>query len=712
MGRELEDQLEVALRARYAVELKLSELGETYEKVVAAEPVDVVRLRKERDFYQNAYRTMSEREHGSDEHITTGQVTRLINDKDEKTKKLLDAVNRINETQGNLRVVQQERDRLQLQVEQAQAEVGQMRRDAVDRGSERQRQSPTKSTPQAIIKRVESERDQVVVELRRVSCERDSLLEQVKANRERKKCEDQENRSRLLENERRDLLLQCADVKSQLELAAGEKHELDLRLGRSDIDAEQLRVELDEVRCARNQLEQNHADQTRATYMLRAELEAEREKNSALEERVDILSRNTSDVSAEITRLRAAVTALDRERDALSCALDDKTESLVTLEKTAKTSEIDLGECRFKVAKLEQEIELLHDQIDDQDRQASHHRNMLDEKRSTESELFAYREATTKEKRELATKVEIMTREIIQLKKELNIVVTGNEQQGSIVGEYTDRINGLESQLTSTRNELAEVSTHNHRLLDECQQLQHELQQRVQLAELNDKQRQILDHDRTAIADRAIQLEADIIQHIQAQSDNEAQISILTSNLYRCEQILGEKQAELDGLSVALEGAQSLAVQLQTSSDQQTRELSQHMNESIHREREKEEMRLEIDQVRREQRESRNEVYMLEATIQKLREEHFEAELVEVELKAELEANRDEAQSSSTRAIAADDELIKARARCTDLDSELEAAKRQATDLKFQNERTNQELKRMNQSLNHSSQHHRVLDFE
>ena len=83
------------------------------------------------------------------------------------------------------------------------------------------------------------------------------------------------------------------------------------------------------------------------------------------------------------------------------------------------------------------------------------------------------------------------------------------------------------------------------------------------------------------------------------------------------------------------------------------------MNESIHREREKEEMRLEIDQVRREQRESRNEVYMLEATIQKLREEHFEAELVEVELKAELEANRDEAQSSSRRAIAADDELIK-----------------------------------------------------
>ena len=122
---------------------------------------------------------------------------------------------------------------------------------------------------------------------------------------------------------------------------------------------------------------------------------------------------------------------------------------------------------------------------------------------------------------------------------------------------------------------------------------------------------------------------------------------------------MNEKQAEIDGLSVALEGAQSLAVQLQTTSDQQTHQLSQHMNESINRERAQEEMRLEMDHVRKEQREAKNEIYMLEATIQKLREEHFEAELVQVELKAELDANKDEAQSSNRRATAADDELIK-----------------------------------------------------
>ena len=452
-NRELEDQLEDALRSRYQVELKLTELQDTFNKIKDAEPVDLVKLRKERDFYQNAYRTMSEREHGTDEHITTNQVTKMIQEKEQKSKKLIEVENKLNETLGNLRVVQQERDRLQIQVEQVSDQLAQHRREMVETASASARQSPTKSSPRSIIKRVELERDQAMTELRRVTCERDSLLEQVKSNRDKKicdavsleqKCEDVENRSRLLENERRDLLLQCADIKSKLELVEEEKHQSELKLGRFQVDCEQLRADLDEVRCARNQLEQTHGDSVRTQYLLKSELDSEKEKNCALEERIEILTANSTEVSAEISRLKAAVTALDRERDALSGALDDKTEALVSLEKSTKSSECELGEARFKIAKLEQEIELLQDQIEEQDRQASHSRKMLDEKRSTESELFAYREATTKEKRELATRLEIITQENMTLKKELDQVVNGHQQQNSIIEQYTEKITGLE----------------------------------------------------------------------------------------------------------------------------------------------------------------------------------------------------------------------------------------------------------------------------
>ena len=62
---------------------------------------------------------------------------------------------------------------------------------------------------------------------------------------------------------------------------------------------------------------------------------------------------------------------------------------------------------------------------------------------------------------------------------------------------------------------LAEVSTHNHRPLEECQQNQNELEQRIQPAESNDQEGQSISNDRTAKADGPIQLEAEIIQHIQ-----------------------------------------------------------------------------------------------------------------------------------------------------------------------------------------------------
>ena len=38
-------------------------------------PEDAEKVKKERDFYQNAYRKMSEKRNLSDEHITTEHVT-------------------------------------------------------------------------------------------------------------------------------------------------------------------------------------------------------------------------------------------------------------------------------------------------------------------------------------------------------------------------------------------------------------------------------------------------------------------------------------------------------------------------------------------------------------------------------------------------------------------------------------------------------------
>merc|ERR1719427_548453 len=129
---------------------------------------------------------------------------------------------------------------------------------------------------------------------------------------------------------------------------------------------------------------------------------------------------------------------MDREKDSLSMALDDKAERLAELEQQLKQHEIVVGESKFKMSKLEQEIELLTEQIEDNDRQASHSRKLLDEKRSTETELLAFRETSTKEKREMSNNLELLTNENFHLRKELEMLVNQNKGSANQVEELTN----------------------------------------------------------------------------------------------------------------------------------------------------------------------------------------------------------------------------------------------------------------------------------
>ena len=59
-----------------------------------------------------------------------------------------------------------------------------------------------------------------------------------------------------------------------------------------------------------------------------------------------------------------------------------------------------------------------------------------------------------------------------------------------------------------------------------------------------------------------------------------------------------------------------------------------------------EELRADLCQIKNEQKETQNQVYLLEATIRKLREDNFEAEMVQVELKSERDLALEQAKNA------------------------------------------------------------------
>ena len=67
----------------------------------------------------------------------------------------------------------------------------------------------------------------------------------------------------------------------------------------------------------------------------------------------------------------------------------------------------------------------------------------------------------------------------------------------------------------AARQQLSDVSTHNHSLFEKVQNFENEVEQMSKIRELNDQERVTIADERNAISDRAIQLESEIIEHIQ-----------------------------------------------------------------------------------------------------------------------------------------------------------------------------------------------------
>ena len=64
-----------------------------------------------------------------------------------------------------------------------------------------------------------------------------------------------------------------------------------------------------------------------------------------------------------------------------------------------------------------------------------------------------------------------------------------------------------------------------------------------------------------------------------------------------------------------------------------------------------EELRADLCQIKNEQKETQNQVYLLEATIRKLREDNFEAEMVQVELKSERDLALEQAKNAQVKIL-------------------------------------------------------------
>lgn len=96
------------------------------------------------------------------------------------------------------------------------------------------------------------------------------------------------------------------------------------------------------------------------------------------------------------------------------------------------------------------------------------------------------------------------------------------------------------------------------------------------------------------------------------------------------EQMLTETRVENSSLATALDGARELNAKLQSHADQSTREIALHIDQSHNQEEMAEALRQELVVLKQQILKSEDTIGTLEHALKKLREEHFEKDMIQV----------------------------------------------------------------------------------
>ncbi|CBY08408.1 unnamed protein product [Oikopleura dioica] len=185
--------------------------------------------------------------------------------------------------------------------------------------------------------------------------------------------------------------------------------------------------------------------------------------------------------------------------------------------------------------------------------------------------------------------------------------------------------------------------------------------------------------EKTALSQKAIELENEIVEHLHASKVNEGNIGELSANVRQLEEILTHKTEECTALQSALEGARDLNAKLQSTSDNTTREIALHLEHITEKESVSEDLRETIAGLKRQLGSAEDTVCTLEQTIRTLRGQQYSCELQKSELEGDRDIQIEKMKIAAARSDAADEDRIELRSKLADADQEVESLKRQIT---------------------------------
>lgn len=303
----------------------------------------------------------------------SSEVKQLKRERDE-LQQLLDKFERhMSEIQSNIKVLTSERDRYNQMYEETKAELARARKDILSLSNEKGVQQNNMSlAAQSMLKRVESERDSALFDLRNAIAERDALKERnAIANdnfsKDKVYFEHQVNelheRIRKSDLDKKELCKQIDLLQNQLEQLENKIQTQNYHMVQAEQDLHEQKSTSSQMRYLAEESERALEEQRRQLAIKTDELNQYEQIKFRLEQKIVDLQELNRTLKDEINSLRMNIGSLDKDKDKLLASIDEKTVENVTFKQELASKHKRIDELNSQLAQLDAALDRANDEL-------------------------------------------------------------------------------------------------------------------------------------------------------------------------------------------------------------------------------------------------------------------------------------------------------------------------------------------------------------
>ncbi|XP_068780221.1 testis-specific gene 10 protein isoform X3 [Struthio camelus] len=567
------------------------------------------------------------------------EVLKILREREELKSMLEKYERHVAEIQGNIKVLTAERDKVVILYERAQEEISRLRREVI----KCPKTAKSTVTAQAILRRVETERDTALSDFRRMTTERDSLREQLKISQEtafnekahlEQRIEELETTVQNLDSERLEQMSKLALMKETVDSLETEMTTLARRALDSETELSRQKVEYVSLRLLNEKTEQSLSETQQSLAKKKYELQLTQEKIMLLDEKIDNFSKQSLIQEEEICALKETITQLDKEKETLQDCVKEGKKKIATLEESLTIKEKNISDFKILISELEHST-----------------------KKSAEALCICEKDITS-----------------------------------------------LHQQLEETSDELAETQKHRESLAQENGRLQEHLSNIKQENQVLHKKLAQYQNELDDMKLKAQDSNKDIVRlkgmlkskHLTTEKAYKSQISTLNKSLVKMEGELQNLQREKVSVLADLTSTQELCIKLDAGKELLNRQLTSSAEEVERLQNDCESSHSEIELLRKQLANERASMKNLESLLVSSREKELQSQIAEQERDSEIQLLKEQLALAENKLAVQSRDFTQLRNTTVQLESELDITKRQLGTERFERERAVQELRLQN----------------